>query len=229
MLATGKPASPPLHVLLIDLLSPSSDCPPNNPASELEIKPVPIPLSKPPREDTAAQLAQLAHAAAARVQARQHVPAPPPVQHPFNHPQESIATQTQNIRDLNGPHPAPNNPSELNQNQSNNNETYTHIGDRSNRSAEKILDAFERFYKNIGRSSTTPVKVKYIPGEVSCNHCQQRNVNNNNQCGTGGTLCPESSSNSSDSERVIIQECQQQKTVFSRGRSSMPIFCFFSF
>lgn len=208
----------------------SSSCVVNNPVvSEQEVKPIPIQIAKQPREDTAAQLAQLAHAAAARVQARQHVPPPPPVQHLFTHAQDVIPSQNPQHRDMSGPHPAPMNPSDLNINQSNNNEIYTNVGERNNRSAEKILDAFERFYKNIGRSSTTPVKVKYIPGETSCNHCQQRGVSNsNNPCANGNALTPSSSSSSSTSDEVLMQECQQ-KTVLSDGRRSMPIFCFFSF
>ena len=163
------------------------------------------------------------------MQARQHVPPPPPAQHHFTHNQESSSIPGQQIRELNGPHPPPGNYSELNTNQSNNNDLYTNTSDRNNRSAEKILDAFERFYKNIGRSSTTPVKVKYIPGEASCNHCQQRNINKNiNACAAPTGLSPIStSSDSSSSDEVMIQECQQ-KTVLANGRRSMPIFCFFS-
>ncbi|UJR22060.1 hypothetical protein I4U23_025128 [Adineta vaga] len=186
-------------------------CVTTNQVPEQEVKPIPIQTAKQPREDTAAQLAQLAHAAAARVQARQLVPPPPPVQHLFSHAQEVLPPQNQQLRDLNGPHPASINPPDLNLNQSNNNEIYTNVGERHNRSAEKILDAFERFYKNIGRSSTTPVKVKYIPGETNCNHCQQRGINNI-PCATGNGLSPSSSTSSSSSDEVIIQECQQKTT-----------------
>jgi hypothetical protein len=65
-----------------------------------------------------------------------------------------------------------------NYNQSNNNELFDkHEERRHRRSADKILDAFERVYMN--KTTTTPMKVKYIPEEYNSNH-QQRNTNNNN-------------------------------------------------
>ncbi|CAF1203786.1 unnamed protein product [Adineta steineri] len=186
------------------------------PIPEPDVKPIPIVIAKQPREEAAVQLAQLAHAAAARVQARQHIPPPPPVQHQHVQLPEPLPPQSQQmIRDLNGSHPQKLMSTDLNNNhnQLNNNEIYN-LGERNNRSAEKILDAFERFYKNIGRSSTSPVKVKYIPGEANCNHCQHRNINTNTniQCPTGSRLSQSSSTTSSISERVVIQECKQKTT-----------------
>ncbi|CAF4740346.1 unnamed protein product [Rotaria sp. Silwood1] len=83
-----------------------------------------------------------------------------------------------------------------NYNQSNNNELYDNDDDedneerrqqdKQNRSAEKILDAFERFYINRGKPTTVPMKVKYIPEDNNSNrkysnHYHQRNTNNNNR------------------------------------------------
>ena len=74
----------------------------------------------------------------------------------------------------------PNDPyQQRNFNQSNNTEIMDKQEERRNRrSADKILDAFERFYMT--KSTTAPMKVKYIPEENNSNH--QRNTNNNNNC-----------------------------------------------
>ena len=64
-----------------------------------------------------------------------------------------------------------------NVNQSNNSELVDDEEERRNRrSADKILDAFERFYMT--KSTTAPMKVKYIPEDSNSIH--QRNTNNNN-------------------------------------------------
>ncbi len=154
------------------------------------------PSKKTSREETAAQLA---HAAAAHVNARQQVPPPPPVQQ-----QEGFSPQTQQIRGPASHLPVGVNiryPNESyqqrdifnsNYNQSNNNEILDNNEERRNRrSADKILDAFERFYMN--KSTTTPMKVKYIPEENNSNHFQQRNTNNNNNRDRSISQCLSSS------------------------------------
>jgi len=156
---------------------------PSRSGGETESKPPP---AKGSREETAAQLA---HAAAARVNGRQQVPPPPPVQQQYFYQQGGFPPQQQqfaglapnfpvagNIRYPNDPYQQHNiiNP---NYNQSNNTEILNNKEERRNRrSADKILDAFERFYMN--KSTTTPMKVKYIPEENNSNN--QRNTNNNN-------------------------------------------------
>jgi hypothetical protein len=137
------------------------------------------------REETAAQLA---HAAAAHVNARQQVPPPPPVQEQYSYQQGGFPLQQQQIRGLT-PRPSfpgnvhhPNDPyQQRNFNQSNNNELMDKNDERRNRrSADKILDAFERFYMT--KSTTTPMKVKYIPEDNNSNHQRNTNNNNNNNC-----------------------------------------------
>ncbi|CAF3040182.1 unnamed protein product [Rotaria sp. Silwood2] len=81
-----------------------------------------------------------------------------------------------------------------NYNQSNNNELFDddeeederRQQEKQNRSAEKILDAFERFYINRGKPTTVPMKVKYIPEDNNSNqkysnYYHQRKTNNNNR------------------------------------------------
>jgi len=147
-----------------------------NQISEVDSKPP----SKSSREETAAQLA---HAAAAHVNARQQVPPPPPVQQQqqqqYSYQQGGFPPQPHQVRG-----PAPRLPLPVNDpyqqrnfNQSNNNELLDNNEERRNRrSADKILDAFERFYMT--KATTTPMKVKYIPEDNNSNH--QRNTNNNN-------------------------------------------------
>ena len=66
-----------------------------------------------------------------------------------------------------------------NYNQANNNELFGHDRQRRNRSAEKILDAFERIYMNNRKASVTSLKVKYIPENKNSSYYHQRNTNNN--------------------------------------------------
>ncbi|CAM2706722.1 unnamed protein product [Rotaria socialis] len=74
------------------------------------------------------------------------------------------------------------------------------------RSAEKILDAFERFYVTRGKSSATPMKVKYIPEDNNSNqprlNHQQLNTNNNNNNRYCSSSRQSHSSSSSSSESI---------------------------
>ena len=126
-----------------------------------------------------------------------------------------------------------------NYNQSNNNELYDSDDDddddddnttdfelrkqeERSRSAEKILDAFERFYANQTRTSTVPMKVKYIPEEMN-SHCkhfnsfQQRNTNNNNRY--------RSSSRRSSSTSSVSSTCSSpSSSIYSSPLSSRRSF-----
>lgn len=131
------------------------------------------------REETAAQLA---HAAAAHVNARQQIPPPPPVQGQYVYPQGGFRgpppPHFPPAGNVHYPHDPYQQPPQHNFNQSNNNELPDHNGERRHRrSADKILDAFERFYMT--KSTTAPMKVKYIPEDNHHSH-HQRNSNNNN-------------------------------------------------
>ena len=106
------------------------------------------------------------------------------------------------------------NPPNPNYNQSNNNELYENGDDdderrkqdEQNRSAEKILDAFERFYVNRGQPTTVPMKVKYVPEDINSNHQrsnpQQRNTNNNNNRYRSTSRQTRSSSSSSETDSI---------------------------
>ena len=99
-----------------------------------------------------------------------------------------------------------------NYNQSNNNELYDDDDDdeqrykqeEPNRSAEKILDAFERYYISRGKPTAVPMKVKYIPEENNSNqrrskHHQLNTKNNNRYCSTNRQSRTNSSSSESES------------------------------
>jgi hypothetical protein len=84
-----------------------------------------------------------------------------------------------------------------NHNQSNNNDIIeTNVNrrqhDEQSRSAEKILDAFERFYINRTGLTSVPMKVKYIPEDYSIDS-KQRNTNNNNRSRSTSTTASDAS------------------------------------
>ena len=134
-------------------------------------------------------------------------------------------------------HPQQRNIPNPNYNQSNNNELIDTIDDvinqyerhkkqeEQNRSAEKILDAFERFYVNRGNPTTAPMKVKYIPEDINSNnqtsneHFYQQNTNNNNRYRSTSRSYSSSSqsesiySNSPVSSRHSLYDNNQQKSV----------------
>lgn len=135
------------------------------------------------------------------------LPGPGPIHHPTDVYQQLQQQQFVNPQQRPTPNP--------NYNQSNNNELfeneeYEEFEDElERRSAEKILDAFERFYASSGRPTTVPMKVKYIPEEAnliprrSHNH-HQRNTNNNNRNRSSSRQTRSSSSSSSSSESQSI-------------------------
>ncbi|CAF1118792.1 unnamed protein product [Rotaria sordida] len=141
------------------------------------------------REETAAQLA---HAAAAHVNARQQFPPPPPPsssQPKILHQTDVLPAQEQQIRGqiqclpVNGNiHHSNDLQQQRNVANLNNNEFHINKDEPRNfESVEKILDAFERIYMKDRKTATTPVKVKYIPDEQHSICYHQRNKNNNNQ------------------------------------------------
>lgn len=87
-------------------------------------------------------------------------------------------------------------------NQSNNNELLDNSEPRRNRSVEKILDAFERFYMKEGKSTTIPMKVKYIPEDSNTIPYRQRNTNNNNRHRSTSRSSQKSTSSSSSSSAM---------------------------
>ena len=135
-----------------------------------------------------------------------------------------------------------------NYNQSNNNELYDQSDndgddfgrrtqDEQSRSAQKILDAFERYYVNHGKTASVPMKVKYIPEEMNSNSkhfnsFQQRNTNNNNRHRSSSRRSSSSSpssesnsiySNSPVSSRRSFYDNHQSNTVEFFPRSSLFI------
>lgn len=171
-----------------------------NRGSEMETK-VTAP-AKSSREETAARLA---HAAAAHVHARQQIPPPPPIHTSLAATQEQPQRATVTQAPANGnSQPSidtfqPRSSNNLNQNESNNNDASEPNEKKHNRSAEKILDAFERFYMKDGKSTAAPMKVKYIPEESNSNYYRQRNTNNNNRNRSSSRSSQSSSSSSSSS------------------------------
>jgi hypothetical protein len=118
--------------------------------------------SKKPHEETATHI--------------QQIPPPPPVQ------QNSFPPHGQPLNSANNHYP--NDAYQqlqhiflsTNYNQSNNNEILDNKEEKRTRTAERILDAFERFYINTGRSPLTPIKVKFIPDETNSNYNHNQNL-----------------------------------------------------
>ena len=125
-----------------------------------------------------------------------------------------------------------------NYNQSNNNELFDDPEsdergvnvlhqEEQNRSAEKILDAFERFYVHSGKSSSAPMKVKFIP-ENNNSHSNikhpvypQGNINNNNNNNNvhpppSQQLCRQSSSSASSSSYSSSESLYSNSPISSR-------------
>ncbi len=151
------------------------------------------------RDETAAQLA---YAVEARINARPQVPSG---QYQFVYQQETSPTQTQQMRESHSSHPQHRTTTDSNYNYSNNNEIITNSEERYNRSAEKILDAFERFYRNIGKTPAAPMKVKYIPEDNNSNHFPHRHMHNHNQYPSMSRDSESPLSVRSNSERVTAQ------------------------
>lgn len=127
-----------------------------------------------------------------------------------------------------------------NYNQSNNNELFDDAGvevdpsnrvpqDEENRSAEKILDAFERYYLQNGKSSTAPMKVKFIPEanpKLNSSHGNMNNNNNNHQHPTVPSTSSQqhrrsqSSSSSSSSSSYSSSESIYSNSPISSRRSN---------
>ncbi|CAF3261511.1 unnamed protein product [Rotaria socialis] len=189
--------------------SPAQPKPESNERSRSEVKQIletEVKISAPARSSIEETAARLAHAAAAHVQARLQIPPPPPVQHPFvPTPEQQLRGSTvrlpvnDSVPPSNDKNQQQHSSSNLNYNQSNNNEITDGTENNHNRSAEKILDAFERFYMKDGKSATNAVKVKYIPEENNTNYHRQRNTNNNNKCRSSSRSSQNSSSSSSSS------------------------------
>ncbi|CAF3851461.1 unnamed protein product [Rotaria magnacalcarata] len=178
-----------------------------------------VKISAPAKSSLEETAARLAHAAAAHVNARLQIPPPPPVQHPFVPTPEQQRRGSTVRLPVNGSvssssdeNQQQRSSSNLNYNQSNNNEITDGTGKKHNRSAEKILDAFERFYMKDGKSATNAVKVKYIPEETSTNCHRQRNTNNNNQCGSSSRSSQNSSSSSSSSSSSTWSSAHDSST-----------------
>jgi hypothetical protein len=109
------------------------------------------------------------------------------------------------MRESHSSHPQHRTTTDSNYNYSNNNEIITNSEERYNRSAEKILDAFERFYRNIGKTPAAPMKVKYIPEDNNSNHFPHRHMHNHNQYPSMSRDSESPLSVRSNSERVTAQ------------------------
>ena len=117
-----------------------------------------------------------------------------------------------------------------NYNQSNNNELFNDDDEvpslnqeEQHRDAEKILDAFERFYLNRGKNSATPMKVKFIPEDSnsnskSANYFYHGNTNNNNN--RHYSTSKQSRSQSSSSSSSSSSESMYSSSPVSSRRSA---------
>ena len=125
------------------------------------------------------------------------------------------------------------NVSNPNYNQSNNNELFDEEDEEDDdqheeetRSAEKILDAFERFYLHRGKPSTVPMKVKYIPEDNNSNAKRSQYHSQDNTHRYRSTSRSHSSSSSSDSiysrspisSRRSIYDNNHRQAVSTRAR-----------